>query len=184
LETGSVRVTVTAEVGQKVELENVPQAVNLIGNEQILQRTNPILAQAVQEEAGVNLQRTSPTMGGIFVRGLVGSKVNVYVDGVRYTTGAQRGGVSTFFNLNDSSGLESIEILRGSSSAQYGSDALGGTVSLLTRTPVFGDGQPEFHGEITTGFNSADLAFGGSTLFSYGINKLGRSFRVAYRYRF
>lgn len=181
LEIGSQTVTVTAEIGQETERQNVPQAVNVIGEQEILERANPIIAQAAQEEAGINLQRTSPTMGGIFIRGLVGTKVNVYVDGVRYTTGAQRGGVSTFFNLNEPTAFQSIEILRGSSSAQYGSDALGGTVSFLTKNPVLGDKEPEFHGEINTNFGSADLSFGGSTLFSYGTNKLGGYVNLAAR---
>jgi len=181
LEVGSLTVTVTAEINRQVELENVPQGVNLIDGREILERTNPVLAQAAQEEAGVNLQRTSPTMGGIFIRGLVGGKVNVFVDGVRYTTGAQRGGVSTFFNLNEPSGVQSIEILRGSNSAQYGSDALGGTVSILTKTPVLGDGKKEFHGEFNTNFNSADRGFGNSALFSYGTNRLGGYVNMAAR---
>ncbi len=173
LAVGSLTVTVTAEINQQVERENIPQGVNLIDSREILERTNPILAQAAQEEAGINLQRTSPTMGGIFIRGLVGGKVNVFVDGVRYTTGAQRGGVNTFFNLNEASGVQSIEILRGSNGAQYGSDALGGTVSILTKTPVLGATKNEFHGEFGTHFNSADLGFGSSILFSYGTNRLG-----------
>jgi len=42
---------------------------------------------------------------------------------VRYSTGAQRGGVNTFFDLVEPSSLETIEILRGPNSAEYGSDA-------------------------------------------------------------
>jgi hemoglobin/transferrin/lactoferrin receptor protein len=181
LTIGSPTVSVTAEINQEVDRVNLPQAVNLIGSQEIMERANPIIAQAAQEEAGINLQRTSPTMGGIFVRGLVGAKVNVYVDGVRYTTSAQRGGVSTFFNLNEPTGLQSIEVLRGSNGAQYGSDALGGTVSLLTRVPMLGDTTPEFHGEFNTGFNSADRSFGGSTLLSYGTNRLGGYVNLAAR---
>ncbi|HEX8734276.1 MAG TPA: TonB-dependent receptor [Pyrinomonadaceae bacterium] len=181
LKIGSPTVSVTAEINQEVDRQDLPQAVNLIGSQEILERANPIIAQAAQEEAGINLQRTSPTMGGFFIRGLVGAKVNVYVDGVRYTTSAQRGGVSTFFNLNEPTGLQSIEVLRGSNGAQYGSDALGGTVSLLTRIPTLGDTEPEFHGEFNTGFNSADRSFGGSTLLSYGTNKLGGYVNLAAR---
>ena len=48
-------------------------------------------------------------MAGIFVRGLTGNKVNVFVDGVRYSNGAQRGGVNTFLDLIDPSTLEGIE---------------------------------------------------------------------------
>ena len=167
------RAVVSAEIGNVVERQNVPQAVNVIGEQRIMERAGAVLAQAAQEEAGVNLQRTSPTIGGVFVRGLVGNKVNVYVDGVRFTTGAQRGGINTFFNLNEPTGIQTIEILRGSNSAQYGSDSLGGTVSLLTKNPVLGVTKPEFHGEFNTNFNSADRAFGGSTLFSYGTERLG-----------
>ena len=75
-------------------------------------------------------------MAGIFVRGLTGNKVNVFVDGVRYSNGAQRGGVNTFLDLIEPEWLESIEILRGPSSAQYGSDALGGSVQFLSRAAV------------------------------------------------
>lgn len=181
LDIGSIKAAVTAEIGQEIDKKEIPQAINIIGNRQLLERTNPILAQAVQEEAGVNLQRTSPTMGGVFVRGLVGTKVNVYVDGVRYTTSAQRGGVSTFFNLNDASGLDSIEVIRGSSSAQYGSDALGGTVSMLSRSPVYGTNKAELHGETNLSFGTVDRSAGGSALFSYGTNKLGGYINLAGR---
>ena len=58
------------------------------------------------------------------------------MDGVRYTTGAQRGGISTFFDLVEPSALEAVEVVRGPSSAEYGSDALGGSVQLLTRAPA------------------------------------------------
>ena len=74
-------------------------------------------------------------MAGVFVRGLTGNKVNVFVDGIRYSNGAQRGGVNTFLDLIEPGMLEGIEILRGPSSAQYGSDALGGSVQFLTRIP-------------------------------------------------
>ena len=89
-------VTVTAEAGRVEAVERSPQAVNVISADLIAKRTRTVVAQAVTEEAGVQLQRTSPTIAGVFVRGLTGNKVNVFVDGVRYSTGAQRGGISTF----------------------------------------------------------------------------------------
>jgi hemoglobin/transferrin/lactoferrin receptor protein len=103
---------------------------------------------------------------------LTGKNVVNYVDGVRYTTGAQRGGINTFLNLNDPSNFSSVEVLRGPNAAQYGSDSLGGTVNLLTKSPVFGD-TPKFGGEIIPFFGTADRSFGSSVLLSYGTNKLG-----------
>ena len=177
----SEQVTVTAERGQAANKDRVAQAVSVISEEGIQQRATAVLAQVADEEPGVALQRTSTNMGGIFVRGLTGTKVAVYVDDVRYTTSAQRGGVSTFFNLNEPSSLSTVEILRGPNSAQYGSDSLGGTVHLVTRVPGFGGETPETHGELNTFFNSADLAFGGNTLLTYGTRRMGLLANIAAR---
>jgi hemoglobin/transferrin/lactoferrin receptor protein len=177
----SSQVTVTAETGQAQDKDRVPQAVNVISESAIQQRTTAVLAQAADEEAGLALQRTSPTMGEIFVRGLTGKNVAVYVDGVRYTTSTQRGGVGTFFDLNEPSSLSAVEVLRGPNSAQYGSDSLGGVVQLVSRTPIFGGEQPEFHGEVNTFLTSADLSFGGNTSLSYGTRHFGIYGNVAGR---
>ncbi len=181
LAIGESRITVTAEVGQSAERENVPQATNVIGSNRILERAATVLSSVGREEVGLNVQTTSPTIGAVVVRGLTGKNVVNYVDGVRFTNGAQRGGINTFFNLNEPSGLQSIEVLRGPNSAQYGSDSLGGTVNLLTKSPVFGSDKAEFHGEFNSFFSSADLGFGSSTLLSYGTNKLGGYANLAAR---
>lgn len=181
LTVGEAKVTVTAETGQVEEAINIPQAVNLIGSVKILERVTSVLAQVGEEEVGLNVQKTSPTIGAVVVRGLTGKNVVNYVDGVRYTNGAQRGGINTFFNLNEPSNLQSVEVLRGPNSAQYGSDSLGGTVNLLTRSPVYGTDTPEFHGEIIPSFSTADAGFGSSAFLSYGTQKLGGYINLAGR---
>jgi hemoglobin/transferrin/lactoferrin receptor protein len=157
-------VTVTAIPGRAAALDDVAQRVNVIDEERIAWRAKAVLAQAASEEAGLSIQRTSPTMGGVFVRGLTGTKVNVYLDGVRYTTSAQRGGVSTFFDMIEPQTLEGIEVVRGPSSAEYGSDALGGTVQLLTRTPTFSSGGRQVSGSWSASFGSADASAGSALL--------------------
>ncbi len=181
LAVGEARVTVTAEAGQAEESRNVPQAVNIIGASRLLERATSFLALAGKEEVGLNVQKTSPTIGAIVVRGLTGKNVVNYVDGVRYTNGAQRGGINTFFNLNDASNVQSVEVLRGPNGAQYGSDSLGGTVNLLTRIPRFGSDKAEFHGEIIPTFTTSDRSFGSSVLLSYGSQKLGGAVNIAGR---
>jgi hemoglobin/transferrin/lactoferrin receptor protein len=133
-------VSVTASPGAVLETIATAQAVNVIARSDIEQRAPVVTAQAFGEEAGVALQRTSPTMAGVFVRGLTGNKVNVFVDGVRYSNSAQRGGVNTFLNLIDQAYLEGIEVLRGPNSAEYGSDALGGSVQFLSQVPGLATG--------------------------------------------
>ncbi|MEO7658686.1 MAG: DUF2012 domain-containing protein, partial [Pyrinomonadaceae bacterium] len=95
LSIGENRLTVTAEVGQAEEARNVAQAVSVIGTEAISERATSVLAQVGEEEAGLNTQRTSPTIGAVVVRGMTGKNVANFVDGVRFTNGAQRGGINT-----------------------------------------------------------------------------------------
>lgn len=110
-------VTVTATPGLVQDLQAVSQPVNVIESGAIFERAKTVVAQAVLEEPGVNLLRTSPTMAGIYVRGLTGNKVNIFVDGVRYSNSAQRGGVNTFLDLVEPTSLQAIEVLRGPNSA-------------------------------------------------------------------
>jgi outer membrane receptor protein involved in Fe transport len=169
-------VTVTATRGTVEDLRRAGQAVNVIDEAEIAARVKTVVAQAVEGEAGVHLQRTSPTMAGIFVRGLTGNKINVFVDGVRYSNGAQRGGVNTFLDLIEPESLETIEVLRGPSSTQYGSDALGGSVQFLSRAPALGiPGGPRWRGSVTVDGGTAHLNGGGGVLVGY----MGKAIGIA-----
>ena len=167
-------VTVTASPNLVDVVRRAGQPVNIIDANDIATRVTTAVAQAVQGEPGVELQQTSPTMAGVFVRGLTGNKVNVFVDGVRYSNGAQRGGVNTFLDLIEPGALDTIEILRGPSSAQYGSDALGGSIQFLTRPPVLGiEGPPRFGGNAGASFGTAHRFGGGQAFASYSGSALG-----------
>ncbi|MBX3277597.1 MAG: TonB-dependent receptor [Acidobacteria bacterium] len=167
----SEAVTVTAETGAARGRSTVTQQVNVISEDAVLQRATAVLAQAAQEEAGISVQRTSPTIGAVLVRGL--TEVGVFIDGVRFTTSTQRSGINTFFNLNDPSSLRAVEVVRGPSTAQYGSDSLGGTMQLVTRQPQFGLASGQTNGEFNTLYTSADHSFGANALLSYGAERFG-----------
>jgi outer membrane receptor protein involved in Fe transport len=173
--------TVTASPGSAESIDSVSQSVNVIGREAIRERSEAVLAQAVIEEAGLALQRTSPTLAGVYVRGLTGNNVNVFLDGVRYTTSAQRGGINTFLDLTDPSAVESIEVLRGPNSAQYGSDALGGSVQLLSQPPLSHSGRRRVATSLETYFNSADLASGSNFAASYAVDRFTFQANIAGR---
>ncbi len=165
------RVTVTADTGLAEDLSKVPVQVNVVSPDALQQRTTNVLAQAADEETGVSVQRTSPTIGAVLVRGL--TEVGVYVDGVRYTNATQRGGINTFFNLNEPTALGSIEIQRSPNTAQFGSDGLGGNVQLLSRQPEYGFASPRWNSEVNTMFNTTDTAFAGNALVGYGTKHYG-----------
>jgi hemoglobin/transferrin/lactoferrin receptor protein len=167
------QVTITAEAGLVTDTRKVDTQVNVINERKILERAPEVVAQVVDEETGVNLQRTSPSLSAVFVRGLTGRNVAVYVDGVRYTTSAQRGGVGTFFSLIEPSTLETVEVLRGPNSSQYGSDVHGGVVNFISQAPRYGGPNNEFHGHANIFYTSPTDGFGGNTLFTYGTRRAG-----------
>lgn len=154
-------VTVSAEAGEVASTEETAQKVSLISRNMLDEQATKTLAEAVAGATGVSEQRTAPAMSSIFVRGLTGKGVSVYRDGVRYSTSAQRGGVSTFQNLVEPAALEALEVLRGPNSAQYGSDSLGGALNMVSRTPSFSP-QPSFQASAATFYESSAHAFGGT----------------------
>jgi outer membrane receptor protein involved in Fe transport len=167
-------VTVTAAPALVENVGRVGQPVNIIDAQEIFSRVATVVAQAVEGEEGVQLQQTSPTMAGVFIRGLTGNKVNVFVDGVRYSNGAQRGGVNTFLDLIEPGALDTIEIVRGPSSAQFGSDALGGSIQFLTRPPALGlEGARRWGGSASASFGTGHRFGGGQLFTSYMAPKVG-----------
>lgn len=167
------QVTITAEAGLVADTRRVDTQINIINERKILERAPEVVAQVVDEEPGVNLQRTSPSLSAVFVRGLTGRNVAIYVDGVRYTTSAQRGGVGTFFSLIEPSTLETVEILRGPNSSQYGSDVHGGVVNFISQAPRYGGVKNEFHGHTNIFYTSPTNGAGGNALFTYGTERYG-----------
>lgn len=169
--TGSAHFTedvlVSAEAGTAQEAARTPQSTNSISREEIDLRARVSLAEIGNREAGLYWQRTSPTMGAIFIRGLTGAKVNLFIDGVRFSNAAARGGVNTFLNLLDPSLIESAEVTRGPSSAQYGSDAMGGSVQLFSRAPVFANDGSVFTGRASLSAGSADNSGGADVTASW-----------------
>jgi outer membrane receptor protein involved in Fe transport len=166
-------VTVTANQGLVESVNSISQSVNVIDEQEIMQRAKAVTAQIANEEVGVHVQRTSPVMSGIFVRGLTGNKVNIFVDGVRYSHSGQRGGVNTFLNLLDQTNLQAVEILRGPNSAQYGSDALGGSIQFLTSSPILSPTSKDFHGKLSLTAGSADASFGSNLTTTWATKKFG-----------
>lgn len=78
---------------------------------------------------GVDVVSTGPWASHVAMRGLSGERVLVMVDGVRLQSGRGHGAQTSLVPVDR---LEDVEIQPGASSAQYGSDALGGMVELNT----------------------------------------------------
>ncbi len=94
------------------------------------------IADALASVPGVNLVKTGPWASQLSLRGLSGDRVLLMVDGVRMNSVRGHGVQSSLVSLDR---LDAVELMPGASSAQYGSDALGGVVNIVTQRSLFAD---------------------------------------------
>lgn len=87
------------------------------------------VSDAILGVPGVDLVKTGPWASRIAVRGLAGDRVLVMVDGVRVNGVRGHGAQSSLVPVDR---LDAVELQPGASSAQYGSDAMGGVVNFVT----------------------------------------------------
>jgi hemoglobin/transferrin/lactoferrin receptor protein len=133
-----VVVTATA---RRESIFDLPYSVESLNAEELFSRRQVrSVPEALREVAGVMVQKTSHGQGSPYVRGFTGFRTLMLVDGVRLNNSVMREGPNQYWNTIDPLGLEEIEVVRGSVSVLYGSDAVGGTVQAITRQP--GDLQP------------------------------------------
>ena len=160
-------VTVTPARGQPQEVFQVPQSPVVVTEDEIARRYANLLPQALRDVPGVHIQQTSSGQGSPFVRGLTGQQVLHLINGVRFNNSTFRPGANQYTALIEPDFADRVEVVRGPGSTQYGSDSLGGTINVLTRSP---EGFEHFglQGEVHTYFASADLSAGVSTTFSGG----------------
>jgi len=135
LEGPSETVTVTPAPGAVERILETPQPVNSIPAETAGERRVLVLPQLLAEQTGLHAQQTAAHQGSLSVRGLTGQQVVTLIDGVRFNNATFRSGPNQYQALIDASALERVEVARGPGSVPYGSDALGGTLNLLTRRP-------------------------------------------------
>lgn len=118
-----------------VPLSEVIGSVALISGEDMEDRIVADLSDVLDKTVGVSVN-TDNAYGryfndGVSIRGLGGTRVNIFIDGIRVSdayTGYGRDVVDTEL-------LKKVEILKGPSSALYGSDGLAGAVSYITKDP-------------------------------------------------
>ena len=97
---------------------------------------------------GVFIQKTNLGGGSAFVRGLTGNQTLLIIDGIRFNNSTFRYGPNQYLNNIDPSIISKVELLKGSGSVQYGSDALTGVVNFFTLQPEF-TAQKTFGGQLS-----------------------------------
>ena len=147
-------------------LTDVPD-IQVIDRQEIDQRQAVYAADILDTEPGLALTRDGAFGGvtSIRMRGASSDKTLVLIDGVPQNDPSDPNGAYDFANL-DLSNIARIEILQGPQSSLWGSDAIGGVVSLTTRELDGWQGASEggslnsFDGSAAVGQKTDAYAFG------------------------
>ena len=130
-------VTISATL-RPAPVRDTPGMVSVIDGETIQERMIEDFADLVKYEPGVYVENNVTRLGlnGFNIRGIGGNRVMTLVDGVQTSEQFDFGPFNVHQAGLDVDALKTVEIVRSANSALYGSDALGGVVSLFTKDPA------------------------------------------------
>ena len=116
----------------------VPATVTVVDSEDVERRIDGDIKDLVRYEPNVSVRNNVARFGlsDFNIRGISGNRVLIEIDNVRMP---DTFAIGSFSNAGrdgiDLDLLKRVEIVRGSASTLYGSDAIGGVVSLTTKDP-------------------------------------------------
>ena len=125
-------VTVTAARGER-ETREVPLRVDTITQEAIRALTPNSTGDVLQQSPSVTVVGSGPFQVRPRLRGLDSTRVLVLVNGERLNnarTATDRAGIEV--GLIDAGTIDAVEVLGGAGSVLYGTDALAGTINIIT----------------------------------------------------
>lgn len=117
-----------------------PRSIEVIDSEDIKKTKARSTPEMLQESTGVFVQKTAHGHGAPIIRGCIGINNLVLFNEIKLNNSTWRTGPIQYLNLIDPFSIEKIEILRGPGSLLYGSDAVGGVVSIFGKRPSLAPG--------------------------------------------
>lgn len=124
---------VLISASRQVESRTATSAANTLFTRADIDRLQPSgVTDLLARVPGVQVAPTGGrgSLPGIFIRGTKAAQTLVLVDGVRIANATSGDTGLQFLDVDQ---IERVEVLRGSRSAVYGSDAIGGVIQIFTR---------------------------------------------------
>lgn len=126
-------IVVTATRSEE-KIENVPARISIIEPHILEQSPIKALPDLLKTDPSINVVQSGGygQQTSIFLRGTNSNQTLVLRDGVRLNTATTGAASIPFLDTTD---LKQIEVLKGPASVLYGTDAIGGVVQFVTKTP-------------------------------------------------
>ena len=135
-------------VGKIAEpLSEVTNKVEILKAKEIALTNSQTSADLLQNTGNVYVQKSQMGGGSPVIRGFEANKVLMVLDGVRMNNAIYRGGHLQNAITIDPNVLDRTEVVFGPGSVIYGSDALGGVMHFMTKTPTLAKGDEKSHFE-------------------------------------
>jgi vitamin B12 transporter len=147
------------------KLSEVPVSMTVITAETLRQRQAVVVSDLLSRTPGVTVTRNGGVGGStqVRIRGAESDQTAVLIDGVKLNDPSSTGGGYNFATLL-AGDVDRIEVLRGPQSTLWGSQAIGGVVSMITKTPdgpLSGDAVVE-GGSRATAYGRVGVGAGGT----------------------
>lgn len=169
LELSGIRSTVVVIASDTPQsIEEVSKAVTVIDVQEIDERDEAAITESLRSVPGLRVQQLGGpgSFTAIKTRGLRNEDTAVLIDGIRFRdAAAPQGDASGFLEDLIVTDVSRVEILRGSGSSLYGSNAIGGVINLVTD-----EGGGAFHGNVLGEGGGLGL-FRGRAQFAGGMNQ-------------
>ncbi|MFK3606560.1 TonB-dependent receptor [Pseudomonas sp. AP19] len=124
---------VVISANRQVQARNDSSAANTVFTRDDIDRLQPTsVTDLLSRVPGVQVARTGGrgSLPGIYIRGTKSAQSLVLVDGQRIANTTSGDSGLQYLNVDQ---IERVEVLRGSRSVIYGSDAIGGVIQIFTR---------------------------------------------------
>ena len=180
LSVGGVSETVTVTATRtQVTSEETAVPVSVIGRQQLEEKNINSVGEIFRTLPGTSTVNEGGFQVRPRIRGLDSNRVLILVDGERLNNSRTSTGQSGVeIGLVDTSQIESVEVVRGSGSVLYGTDALAGTINIITKdTPVRREKGFRFGATLDTLYSTSENGRKGTL----GVNGSGKyvAFRIA-----
>ncbi len=177
------KVTVTANRTAK-HLDEITNKASVITAEEIEQYSHRNIRDLVRYEPGVTVSGSGRFgLTGFNIRGIGGDRVLTLIDGAPIADEFSFGpNLAARRNYIDVDALKAVEIIRGPASSLYGSNAIGGLVTFITKDPNdYFLGDRRHYTSIKSSHDTVDSSFDNTFTYAVGGDRLQGMFIGTYR---